>query len=99
MVDNSVRVYAAVKLLESLSKNSSILFHIMNSRKALTQPYLHAVHRSVPGKLSIKNKLEQKSVKARWEKSDALLLSLIQLWADTFMMQEDKFPGYMIVFR
>jgi hypothetical protein len=99
MVDNSVRVYAAAKLLESLSKNSSLLFHIMNSRKALTPPYLQAVHRSVPGKRSLKNKLEQKSVKSRWEKSDQLLLSLIQLWADTFMMQEDKFPGYMVVFR
>ena len=58
MIDNSVRVYAAAKLLESLSKNSSLLFHIVNSRKALSESYLKAVHRSVPGKLSIKNKLE-----------------------------------------
>lgn len=77
MVDNSVRVYACAKLLESLSKNSSLLFHIMNSRKALSQSYTTSVHRSVPGKLSIKNKLEQKTVKMRWERSDALLLSLI----------------------
>jgi hypothetical protein len=26
-------------------------------------------------------------------------LGLIQLWADTFMMQEDKFPGYQLTFR
>ena len=61
----------------------------MNSRKAICQAYLQAVHRSRPGKLTFKNKIEQKQVKARWEKSDRLLLGLIQLWADTFMMMED----------
>jgi len=94
MIDNSVRVFTAAKLLETLSKNSSLLFHMMNSRKALCTAYLQAVHRSRPGKLTIKNKLEQKTVKMRWEQSDLLLLGLIQLWADTFMMMEDKYPGY-----
>ena len=28
-----------------------------------------------------------------------MLLGLIQLWADTFMMMEDKYPGYQLVFR
>ena len=27
------------------------------------------------------------------------MLSLIQLWADTFMMYEDKFPGFQIIYR
>jgi hypothetical protein len=77
MVDNSVRVFACVKLLEALSKNSSLMFHMMNSRKALCTAFLQAVHRSRPGKMSIKNKLEQKSVKMRWENSDKMLLGLI----------------------
>lgn len=75
------------------------MFHIMLSRKALCNSFLTAVKRSRPGKMSIKNKLEQKSVKLRWEISDLLLLGLIQLWADTFMMQEDKYPGYQFTFR
>jgi len=45
-------------LLESLSKNTSLLFHVMNSRKVLCHPYVVAVHRSIPGKLTIKNKIE-----------------------------------------
>jgi hypothetical protein len=77
MVDNSVRVFQCGKLLEALSKNSSLLFHMMNSRKALTPAYMQAVHRSRPGKLTIKNKFEQKSVKYRWEQSDRMLLGLI----------------------
>lgn len=63
VIDNSVRVYSCAKLLEALSKNSSVLFHIMLSRKVLSDCFLTAVKRSRPGKLSIKNKLEQKSVK------------------------------------
>jgi hypothetical protein len=58
MIDNSVRVFAVAKLLESLSKNTSLLFHVMNSRKVLCHPYVVAVHRSIPGKLTIKNKIE-----------------------------------------
>ena len=27
------------------------------------------------------------------------MLSLIQLWADTFMMYEDRFPGFQHVYR
>jgi len=77
MIDHSVRVFACAKLLESLSKNSSLMFHFMISRKALCIPMLTAVKRSRPGKLSIKNKLEKKSVKQRWEQSDNLLLGLI----------------------
>lgn len=94
-----MRVYACAKLLEALSKNSCVLFHILLSRKVLSDCFLTAVKRSRPGKLSIKNKLEQKSVKQRWDRSDWLLLGLIQLWADTFIMQEDKFPGYQTTFR
>lgn len=77
MIDNSVRVFACAKLLESLSKNSSLMFHVMNSRKALCQAYLQAVHRSCKKRITIKNKLETKSVKLRWEQSDQLFLTLI----------------------
>ena len=27
------------------------------------------------------------------------LLGLIQIWADTFMMKEDQFPGFMLIYR
>jgi hypothetical protein len=34
-------------------------------------------------------KIESKEVRLRWEKAEFQLLGLIQIWADTFMMQED----------
>lgn len=33
-------------------------------------------------------------MKKRWDKIEDLLLYLIQLWADTFMMLEDEYPGF-----
>jgi hypothetical protein len=44
-------------------------------------------------------KLESKEKKAQWEKVEEQTLSLIQLWADTFMMLEDKYPGFQQLYR
>lgn len=35
----------------------------------------------------------------RWEKAEQKLLGLIQMWSDTFMMQEDEFPGFQKLYR
>jgi hypothetical protein len=34
-----------------------------------------------------------------WRELEDKVLGLIQLWADTFMMQEDKFPAFMKAYR
>lgn len=39
-------------------------------------------------------KLESKEKRREWEKVEEHMLSLIQLWADTFMMHEDRYPGF-----
>ena len=38
-------------------------------------------------------------MKKRWDQIEDLLLYLIQLWADTFMMMEDEYPGFQMVYR
>jgi len=42
----------------------------------------------------IKHKFYPKDMKLRWDKIESILLYLVQLWADTFMMVEDEFPGF-----
>ena len=39
-------------------------------------------------------KLESKEKRALWQQVEDKTLSLVQLWADTFMMYEDRFPGF-----
>ena len=96
--DNSVTVFGVVRLLEFLSKNTSPIFHQYLASKNHSEAFLLALRR-VRGKKSLKNKLEKKDVQARWAKSDQILLSLVQLWADTFMMHQEKYPGYFSAYK
>jgi len=61
--------------------------------QAVSDAILFALKRR-RGKMSVKNKLEQKSVKIRWTKNEDKLLALIQMWSDTFIMEEDHYPGF-----
>ena len=47
----------------------------------------------------LKHKFYTKDVKKRWDRIEEVLLYLIQLWADTFMMMEDEYPGFQVVYR
>jgi hypothetical protein len=47
----------------------------------------------------IKHRFYNKDMKKRWTQIEIILLYLIQLWADTFMMKEDEYPGFQIVYR
>ena len=38
-------------------------------------------------------------MKKRWDQIEELILYLNQLWADTFMMMEDEYPGFQLVYR
>ena len=35
----------------------------------------------------------------RREQTETQLLAVVQMWADTFMMEEDDFPGFMTIYR
>lgn len=97
-VDNSVRVHSTVQILDSLGKNTTRSFHLQLHSRKHADAFLLALRRC-RNKLSLKNKLEKKDVKARWEKSDQQLLGLIQLWADTFIMQQGDFLGLFMVYK
>lgn len=88
LVDNSKRFYQLVNLIDSCSKNTNKLFHTCISTDAFADAFLNSLKR-VRGKHKVMQKIESKEVRLRWEKAEFQLLCLIQIWADTFMMQED----------
>ena len=52
------------------------------------------------GKLNkVKLKLLSRQVRMRREQTESQLLGLIQIWADTCMMKEDQFPGFLTIYR
>ena len=44
-------------------------------------------------------KLESRDKRQSWEQIETQVLLLIQLWADTFMMLEDKYAGFQHTYR
>ena len=50
-------------------------------------------------KLNLVEKLAGIYKSPGWRKVEDRVLGLIQLWADTFMMQEDAYPAYMRIYR
>lgn len=78
--------------------NSNRLFHKCISTDEFADAFLGSLKR-VRGKHKIASKLETKQVRLRWEKAEQKLLGLIQMWSDTFMMQEDEFPGFQKLYR
>ena len=50
-------------------------------------------------KLNLVEKLAGIYKSTGWRKVEDRVLGLIQLWADTFMMQEDAYPAYMRIYR
>ena len=50
-------------------------------------------------KLSVLDKMTRLYKEAGWRLVEDRVLGMIQLWADTFMMQEDRFPVFMCVYR
>jgi hypothetical protein len=50
-------------------------------------------------KLNLVEKLAGIYKNPGWRKVEDRVLALVQLWADTFMMQEDTYPAFMRVYR
>jgi hypothetical protein len=95
--NNSKRILLAVELLELCSKNGDLNFHKYIGTKKFASAFLKVLERR-RGK-GIKHKFYSKDVKKRWDKVEELLLYLVQLWADTFMMMEDDYPGFQVAYR
>ena len=86
-----------MQMIEICSKNGDLLFHKYIGTKSFATIFLKLLDRK-RGK-GIKHKFYSKEMKKRWDSIEGMLLYLIQLWADTFMMLEDEYPGFQIVYR
>ena len=86
-------------MIDFVSKNGSPLFLKALSTKPFENAFLNAL-KLCRGKINkVKLKLLSRQVRLRREQTEAQLLMLIQMWADTFMMKEDQFPGFMSMYR
>ena len=88
-----------VQLIDFCSKNGNVMFLKALSSKPFVNGLLNVL-KITRGKINkVKLKLLSKQVRLRREQSETQLLALIQMWADTFMMKEDQFPGFMLIYR
>lgn len=92
-------VKLTLELMEICSKNGNLQFHKNLSTQEFSDQFLVLLKRR-RGKTGLfAKKLESTEKKIQWFKVEEQVLSLIQLWADTFMMYEDKFPGFQLTYR
>jgi hypothetical protein len=85
-------------LLDSCVKNCGMNFHYYANKGALV-PALIKLLRRRRRKLNVLDKLAGLYKDKGWRKVEDQVLGLIQLWADTFMMHEDKYPTFMSYYR
>ena len=95
--NNSKQILFCTELIEICTKNGDLNFHRYLATKKFAGVFLKLLDRK-RGK-GLKHKFWSKDVKKRWDKTENILLYLVQLWADTFMMMEDEYPGFQIVYR
>lgn len=62
-------------------------------------PPLVALLKRKRKKLNVLDKMTGLYKEAGWRLVEDKVLGMVQLWADTFMMQEDKFPLFMSTYR
>ena len=95
---NSKRVLLAMELLEIASKNGDKQLHRYLSTTEYAKVFLRLLERK-RGKGYFKHMADSKDTKRRWDSIEHMLLYLIQLWADTFIMHEDEYPGFQLAYR
>jgi len=85
-------------LLDTCVKNCGMHFHrYVNNRGLL--PALVGLLKRRRKKLNMLDKLAGLYKDRGWRKIEDQVLGLVQLWADTFMMHEDKYPTFMTHYR
>jgi hypothetical protein len=84
--------YHALCLIEIISKNGNIKIHEPLTNKKFLDGFMLLLKRK-RGKAGILAKKEKGTDKIYKEKAEQKALYLIQLWADTFMMHQDRFSG------
>lgn len=86
-------------MLDACSKNGTALFHKCLATDAFINPFLNQLKISRGKMNKVKLKVMKKPERLRRENSEKQLLGLIQTWADTFMMEEDQYPGFQKIYR
>ena len=93
-IDNSIRQQQIIQLLDTVSKNGTARFHKCLAADVFTNPFLNQL-KLTRGKINkVKLKVMKPVERLRRERSEKMMLALIQIWADTFMMEEDQYPGF-----
>ena len=86
-------------MLDTVSKNGTARFHTCLAVDAFTNAFLNQL-KLTRGKINkVKLKVMKPPERMRREQSEKMMLSLIQIWADTFMMEEDQYPGFQKIYR
>ena len=93
-IDNSIRQQQIIQLLDTVSKNGTARFHKCLAADVFTNSFLNQL-KITRGKINkVKLKVMKPVERLRRERSEKMMLALIQIWADTFMMEEDQYPGF-----
>ena len=79
-------------------KNCNMNFHRYVNNRGLIPPILGLLKRKRK-KLSVIDKMTSLYKDPSWRPIEDRVLGMLQLWADTFMMQEDKYPLFMSTYR
>ena len=104
MIDNLLqkgkikRKFFTLCLIEICSKNGDLRFHEQVCKKSFLNSFMTLLKRR-RGKTGLLNKKEKGINKVFKDKADDKALYLIQLWADTFMMHHDRFPGLHEIYK
>ncbi|CDW84727.1 tom1-like protein 2-like [Stylonychia lemnae] len=97
-VKNFRKIKLTLELIEICSKNGNLQFHKLLSGKEFSDQFL-LILKKKRTKGGVLKKIESKQNRLIREQTEDQLLYLIQLWADTFMMKEDHFPGFQLTYR
>ncbi|OMJ84938.1 hypothetical protein SteCoe_13844 [Stentor coeruleus] len=85
-------------LLETCVKNCNVHFHRYVCTRDM-MPSIAQLLKRRRKKLNLVEKLAGIYKNPGWRKIEDRVLAMVQLWADTFMMQEDTYPAFMRVYR
>lgn len=85
-------------MLEILSKNGSLVFHQYLAEEAFMKEFMKTF-KLCRGKAGFFSRFETKSKRDMREKTEHHALYLLQLWADTFMMHQETYPGFQKYYR
>ncbi|OMJ92014.1 hypothetical protein SteCoe_5331 [Stentor coeruleus] len=85
-------------LLETCVKNCNVNFHRYVCTRDMMPNIVQLLKRRRK-KLNLVEKLAGIYKNQGWRKIEDRVLAMVQLWADTFMMQEDTYPAFMRVYR